>query len=216
MKYIQVRVRHKVLSMKNRALFFVFILAFFVILSNPVHACVGRVLIVAVADSADQVIMGHMLSVLINERTGTTVEVVQPGDVGACHEMVLNGKANIYINYIGLGQASTIGPGEVNDTQTAYTLVSQSYKEKFGMIWLKPFGFQGPVTLEANGKQDGATLAVPVTTKDVLKKFPVLDRVINKLGGIIDNNTIDALRKKTENQDVTQVVREFLKAQKLI
>jgi glycine betaine/choline ABC-type transport system substrate-binding protein len=43
-----------------------------------------------------------------------------------------------------------------------------------------------------------------------------LDRLINKLGGRIDNNTIEELRKKTEEQDVETVVREFLKTQKLI
>jgi glycine betaine/choline ABC-type transport system substrate-binding protein len=186
------------------------------LLSNPVHCCVGRLLIVAVTDSPDQVIMGEMLSVLINQRTGTTVEIVTVGDVESCHETVLNGKANIYINYIGMGRANTAGSGKADDPQKVYTLVSQSYKEKFGMIWLKPFGFEGPLTGEAGGKEGCATLAAPVTTKDVLKKFPVLDRLINKLGGRIDSNTLNELREKTEKQDVEKVVKEFLKAQRLI
>jgi glycine betaine/choline ABC-type transport system substrate-binding protein len=59
-------------------------------------------------------------------------------------------------------------------------------------------------------------LAAPVTTKDVLRRFPVLDRLINKLGGRIDNNTMDELRKKTENEDIKEAVREFLKTQNLI
>jgi osmoprotectant transport system substrate-binding protein len=202
--------------MKKKSLILILMLGFFVVLPNPVHTCVGRLLIIAISDSADQDIMAQMLSVLINERTGTTVEIVRPGDVKRCHEAVLNGKANIYVNYIGIGMAKTAGSSEVDDPQKVYTLLSQSYKEKFGMIWLKPFGFRGPLTLGANGKKDGATLAVPVTTKDVLKKFPVLDRLINKLGGRIDNNTIDELRKKAEKQDVETVVRDFLKAQRLI
>jgi hypothetical protein len=40
--------------------------------------------------------------------------------------------------------------------------------------------------------------------------------VINKLGNRIDNNIMEELRKKTENQDVKKIVREFLKAQNLI
>jgi glycine betaine/choline ABC-type transport system substrate-binding protein len=177
---------------------------------------VGRLLIIAVSDSADQVLMGEMLSVLINQRTGTTVEIVQPGDLKRCHEAVLNGKANIYINYIGMDQPGTGGSSKAEDPQKVYTLVSQSYKERFGMVWLKPFGFQGPLTNEASGKNDRASLAAAVTTKDVLKKFPVLDRLINKLGGRIDNSAIDELRKKAEKGDVEEAVKEFLKAQKLI
>ena len=203
-------------SVKKNSLVVMLMLAFFVALPNPVHTCVGRLLIIAVSDSADQDIMGEMLSILINERTGTTVEIVRAGDVKRCHETILNGKANIYINYIGLGRANTAGSGDVDDPQKVYTLLSQSYKEKFGMIWLKPFGFQGPLTDEVSGKKDRISLAAPITTKDVLKKFPILDRLINKLGGRIDNNTIDELRKNTENQDVEEVVRDFLKAQRLI
>ena len=202
--------------MKKKSFVLILGLIFCLVLPNPVHTCVGRLLIIAVSNSPDQVIMGQMLSILINERTGTTVEIIQPGDVKMCHETVLTGKANIYINYIGMGWAGTGGSSKVDDPQKVYTLVSQSFNEKFGMVWLKPFGFTGPLTLGAKGKKDNVTLAAPVSTKDVLRKFPVLDRVINKLGGRIDTHTMDELREKSEKQDVIEVVREFLKTQKLI
>ena len=197
---------------------FVFILGFMFLLlpANTMHSCVGRLLVVAVSNSPDQIIMGQMMSVLINERTGTTVNITQPGDLKACHEAVLKGKADIYISYIGVAQADMEGSDAVNDPQESYTLVSQSFLEKFDMVWLKPFGFQGPLTNEAHSRKDRGTLAVPIATKDTLRKFPVLDRVINKLGNRIDNNIIEELRKKTKNQDVKKVVKEFLKAQNLI
>ena len=191
-------------------------LIFLLLLANPLHGCIGRLLIVAVGDSIDQVIMGQMLSTLINERTGTTVEVVQPGDLQACHETVLQGNADIYINYVGMARAGTEGSNAIDEPQEAYILVKESYRKKFGMIWLKPFGFQGPLTLEAHSGQDDGTLAAPVTSKDVLKKFPILDRMINKLGGRVDNTIIEELSNKTENQDVEKVVKEFLKSQNLI
>jgi glycine betaine/choline ABC-type transport system substrate-binding protein len=185
-------------------------------LPKTLHTCVGRLLVVAVSGSADQVIMGNMLSVLINERTGTTVDVIQPGGLDKCHEAVLKGKANIYLNYIAAGHAATGGSGKVEDAQKVYTLVSAGYLEKFGMVWLKPFGFEGPLNPKQGAGVEVASLAVPVTTKDVLRKFPVLDRVINKLGGQIDNPAIDELAKKSNGGDVKLVVKEFLKAQKLI
>jgi len=190
---------------------------FCLLLANPLQSCVGRLLVVAVNNSADQVIMGQMLSILINERTGTTVDIVQPGDVKACHEAVLKGEADIYVNYIGDGLALTGGECGGDDPQRVYTLVSQSFMERFGMVWLKPFGFKGPLTLKAHSdKKESGTLAAPVTTKDVLRKFPVLDRLINKLGGRIDDNIMAALRKKAEDQDVKEVARGFLKAHALI
>jgi glycine betaine/choline ABC-type transport system substrate-binding protein len=59
-------------------------------------------------------------------------------------------------------------------------------------------------------------MAVPVTTKEVIKKFPVLDRLINKLGGRVDNQAMEELRKKSENQDVGMVERQFLASRNLI
>ena len=202
--------------MKKKSIGLILGLIFCLVLPNPVHSCVGRLLVIAVSNSPDQVIMGQMLSILINERTGTSVEIIQSADVNMCHETVLSGKANIYINYIGTGWANTGGSSKVDDPQKVYTLVSQSFNEKFGMVWLKPFGFRGPLTLDKNSKKESATLAAPVATKDVLRKFPVLDRVINKLGGRVDNHTMDELREKSEKQDVIEVVREFLKTQRLI
>ena len=202
--------------MKRNSLVLISGFLFFLLLSNPGHSCVGRLLVVAVSNSTDQVIMGQMLSILINERTGTTVEIIQPGDLERCHETVLKGKADIYIAYIGLARAGTGGSSKTDDPQKVYTLVRQFYNEKFGMVWLKPFGFQGPLSLEANYKKNSTTLAAPVATKDVLRRFPILDRVINKLGGRINNSTMDELRKRTEKQDIKEAVREFLKAQRLI
>jgi len=202
---------------KNPVIFFFLVIVMsFLSFPKPLHTCVGRLLVIAVSDSADQALMGQMLSLLINERTGTTVDIIQPGDINKCHEAVLKGKANIYISYIGVGQAATGGSGKVDDPQKVYTLVSQGYLDQFGMVWLKPFGFEGPVSLAGGGKGSVASLAAPVTTKDVLRKFPVLDRVINKLGGRIDNVAVAELTKKTNNNDIKAVVKEFLKDQKLI
>jgi glycine betaine/choline ABC-type transport system substrate-binding protein len=186
------------------------------LLATPLLACKDRLLVVAVGDSIDQVIMGQMLSILINERTGTTVEIVQPGDTQANHEAVLQGKANIYINYVGMAEAGTEGSNAPENPQKAYILVRRSYMEEFGMVWLKPFGFQGPLTQAAPSGKVDRTMAAPVTTKDVIKKFPILDRLINKLAGQVNNKTLEELRKKSENQDVEITVREFLTSHNLI
>jgi osmoprotectant transport system permease protein len=170
------------------------------LLATPLLACKGRVLNLAVGDSIDQAIMGKMLSILINERTGTTVEIVQLEDTNAAHEAVLHGLAEIYINYLGMAQTGTEGPNALDDPRKAYILASRSYNREFGMIWLKPFGFQGPMAAQAapSGEVD-RTLAAP-----------------NKLAGRVDNKTLEELREKSESQDLEITVREFLTSNKLI
>ena len=184
------------------------------LLATPLFACKGRVLNLAVGDSIDQAIMAKMLSILINERTGTTVEIVELEDTNAAHEAVLHGLAEIYINYLGMAQTGSEGPNAIDDPRKAFVLASRSYNKEFGMIWLKPFGFQGPMAAPS-GEVD-KTLAAPITTKDVIKKFPILDRLINKLAGRVDNKTLEELREKSESQDLEITVREFLTSNKLI
>ena len=186
------------------------------LLATPLLACKGRVLNLAVGNSVDQAIMGQMMSILINERTGTTVKIVQLEDTKAAHDAVLHGLAEIYINYVGMAHSGTEGPNALDEPQKAYILASRSYNREFGMIWLKPFGFQGPMAQAAPSGEVDRTLAAPITTKDVIKKFPILDRLINKLAGRVDNKTLEELREKSENQDVEITVREFLTSHKLI
>lgn len=206
----------KIEKMKRKKNVLITLLAAFIILgaAGSVHTCVGRLLVIAVGDSADQAMMGEMLSVLINERTGTTVNILPLDGLEKCHEAVLKGKANIYINYIGMGQDA--GGAEVNDPQKIYTLVRQAYQEKYGMVWLKPFGFEGPFQINSQTERINSSLAAPISTKEVLRKFPVLDRVINKLAGRIDDRTLDELVRKTTDAGVKDVVTEFLRGQKLI
>ena len=115
-----------------------------------------------------------------------------------------------------MAQAGTEGSNAQDDPQKAYILASRYYMQKFDMVWLKPFGFQGPLTQAAPPGKVDRTLAAPVTTKEVIKKFPILDRLINKLGGRVDNKALEQLREKSENQDVETTVSEFLKSQNLI
>lgn len=202
--------------MKKIFLIFVLVSLSLFLSVDPVHSCMGRLLVIALGDSVDQVIMGKMLSVLINERTGTEVNIVHKGDLKACHEAVLKGEADIYISYIGTDISNVKTSGKVDNPQQTYILLSESYRKKFGMVWLKPFGFDGPLPKTNLDEKAHVTWAAPITTKEVLRKFPIMDRVINKLSGKIDNNTIDELRRKTENKDIKDLVREFLKAQRLI
>ena len=86
--------------MKGKKYFILILgLIFLHLLATPLLGCKGRLLVIAVDNSVDQAIMAQLLSIFINERTGTTVEIVQAVDQTP-HEMVLEGKAQIYITYV--------------------------------------------------------------------------------------------------------------------
>ncbi len=196
---------------KNSILFMLG-LVFLLATMHQAHGCVGRILNLAVTGSADQQVMGRLLATYITERTGTTVNLVKAPDLDTARKMVREGKANIYINYI--DEAAR----ELNKTsgatpQETWALLRQAYLEKYGLVWLKPFGYTGPTDL---AKSADGSLAAAVTSTDVLEKFPILDRLINKLAGRISQETLRQLQQEAASADLAAVAKNFLKKKNLI
>lgn len=184
-------------------------LIIFHLFANPLQSCVGRVLILALSDSPDQQIVGTLMATLITERTGTTVEFIKLSDQEAVHNAMLEGKAQISLTYLNTGKAHTADVGDIADENELYVKVRQNYLDKFNFVMLKPLGYKGPT--EADG-----SICFPVTTKENLKGFPVLDRVINKLGGMVTVEVINELSEKAKTNDLKVVVKDYLKEHKMI
>lgn len=178
--------------------------------------CVGRVLTVAVDQSVDQNIIGHMLAVFINERTGTTVQLKKVASLADSFGLVRDGDADLFIGYIGTslpGQEKALSAGSPDET---YSLVKQYYREKYSMVWLKPCKYHGPVMEGQAASPDSGSLAAVVTTRKVLDHFPILDRVINKLRDRIDDDVMNNLIKESASGDIEKVVKSFLKKRNMI
>ncbi len=189
-------------------------LALALVLTVPHQAsgCVGRILTLALTNSADQQVMGRLLATYITERTGTTVNLVKAPDLDTARKMVQEGKANIYLGYIGEA-AKDAGKATGATPQETWALVKQAYLEKYGQVWLKPFGFRGPTDL---ARQADGSLAAAVTSTDVLEKFPILDRLINKLAGKISRENLVQIKQEAAGGDMTKVTKSFLKKRNLI
>ena len=177
------------------------------------YACVGRILTISVTDSPDQQVVAQILSVLITERTGTCIELVQAADVQASEKKMGKGDADIIISYLGVAKAGIEGAESATSSQETYAIVKAHYLQNSGMVWLKPFGYSGPTGNDSAQKE---SIAAPVTTKTVLDRFPVLDRVINKLDGKIDDAILKQLAEQSATGDPREVAKSFLKARNMI
>lgn len=191
-------------------------LVFLHVLAMPGYSCVGRVLTISLNNSIDQQIMGQILSVYITERTGTTIEFTEAADVQSSQKMVEKGDADIFINYLGVALSNMEGEKTGETLQETYSIIKEHYLQKFNMVWLKPFGYKGPLTEAVEVGGQGQTIAAPVTTKKVLERFPILDRLINKLEGKIDDNILKQLAEKAATEDARVVAKEFLKNRNMI
>ncbi|WPD22560.1 MAG: glycine betaine ABC transporter substrate-binding protein [Candidatus Electrothrix scaldis] len=169
------------------------------------YSCVGRILNLTVNESAEQQLVAHIMATYITERTGTTVNVVNSTeDVGTqC-------PTDLCINYVNTGLSGMSSDNQGSDDDESYSLVKEYYIENENLVWLKPFGYKGPVT------QDNASMAVPVANRESLVKFPILHRVINKLGNLIDNSSLEQLLQQSQGSDAESVAKDFLKTKNLI
>ncbi len=180
--------------------------------SSSSLACVGKTLEIGTTGTVQQELLANIISELISERTGTTVKVVPFKSSDEAHAALLKADIDMYVEYTGVGQVSILKAQPLADAAELFKAVKQRYNQELNLIWLKPFGFDAAASL-------GVTLpaeAAPVVRKDTLKKFPALARLINKLGGKIDQQTIALLEKEATAGSPKQVAHGFLKNNRLI
>jgi len=190
----------------------ILVTAFLLVLSGTSFACVGKTLVIGMTGSVQQDIMAQMLSLLIQERTGTTVKIVQLDSSQVAHDALLKADLDMYVEYTGVGQVQILQKAAIANADELYKAVKETYNEELNLVWLQPFGFENKGVAPAGT----AAEAAPVVRKDTLKKFPALARLINKLGGRIDASTIAKLETSAKDSDSKQVAREFLRQNRLI
>ena len=176
------------------------------------HACVGKTLLVGSLEDPQQQILSQMLSILISERTGTSIKIVPMAGHAEAHEALLRADLDMYVEYTGIGQVIILQDLPIADADELYKAVKDRYNQELNLIWLKPFGFDDAII----APEGTVAEAAPVVRKDTLKKFPALARLINKLGGAIDASTMEKLEKESASGNYKEVARKFLKKNRFI
>jgi len=209
---------------KGRVITTLLCMAFFsIFLPSRATSCIGRVLSLGITDAQDQKIMAEMLSTMISESTGTKVNIVKFKTLDECRKAIRKGELDLYIDYVCSGLVDILSgektqqsaPVAIENAGKAYSTVKHLSDKRFSLIWLKPFGYDNPSLLTAppawlNGIPNSA---VCVARRDVLNRFPVLPRLINKLGDKVPNEAIGDLGQK---KDLKVAVKAFLEERKLI
>ena len=179
---------------------------------SSAQACVGKTLVVGALDNPQQQVLAEMLSVLIGERTGTTVKVVSVAGHAEAHDAMIRAEMDMYVEYTGVGQVVILKEQPIADSDELYKAVKERYNQDLNLVWLKPFGFSD----ERYAPEGTVAVAAPVVRKDTLKKFPALARLINKLGGSIDDPTMKELETASAAGNSRDVARKFLKEKRFI
>ncbi len=99
----------------------------------------------------EQVLLAEITSQLVENRTKLTVErLLGLGGTIVCHEAMVQDELDLYIEYTGTGYAAVLNRDKIIEPRygtsigayDAYAAVKKGYREKFGLVWLEPFGFE--------------------------------------------------------------------------
>jgi osmoprotectant transport system permease protein len=118
----------------------------------------GKV-IVGTKNFTEQIILGEMMAQVIERRTD--LEVVRRFDLGGtmiCHGALMKGEIDLYAEYTGTALTAILGEAVERHPDQVYDIVSYAYENRFGLVWLQPFGFNNTYAItvrEADAEQKG-------------------------------------------------------------
>jgi len=165
-------------------------------------ACVGKTIHLGISNSANELLLAEMASLLITERTGSSVKVDVYKDSKELYSAVRKGNVNVIIENTGRA-LEVLGKQKPSGSSSSFDYVKSEYRKSLNMVWLEPIG----------GSQQYAS----VLTVDTLSNYPALPKLLNKLSGVLTNDTYTKLLKSVDSSDKTRkVAKDFLKGKKLI
>lgn len=90
---------------------------------------------------SEQVLLGEIIAQHIENRTELKVDRrLNLGGTLLCHQGILSGQLDAYVEYTGTALTAILGMEPVNDREKALELVRNAYRD-LGAEWLDPLGF---------------------------------------------------------------------------
>lgn len=165
-------------------------------------ACVGKTIHVGISNASSERLLAEMASLLITERTGSSVSVDVYKDSKDLYNAVKKGNVNVFIETPG-NALEMLGKHKGNGGASTLDFVKTEYRKNMNLVWLEPIG----------GNQQYSS----VLTVDTLSNYPALPKLLNKLSGALANDTYTKLLRSVDSADKTKkVAKDFLKGKKLI
>ena len=105
-------------------------------------------------DFTEQSIVGEIMVILIECSSNIKVErKLYLGGTMICLNALKSGDLDLYAEYTGTGLVNVLQRDVIPDPDQAYAVVKKDFKDKWNLLWLKPFGFNNTYTLTMRRKQ---------------------------------------------------------------
>lgn len=107
---------------------------------------------IATKPMTEQFILGEMLRLLIEENTGLNVRLTKGigGGTSNIHPAMVKGEFDLYPEYTGTGWLVVLKKDSLLPPDELYNELQQEYKDRYGMKWVAPYGFNNTYSLAVN------------------------------------------------------------------
>jgi len=128
--------------MKGKRGLFILVLSLVFIMGTLPPAATGQDKItVGSKGFTEQVILGNMVSLLLESNGFKVDRKIGLGGTVICHEALVRGDISVYVEYTGTGLTAILKKTVLKDPEEVYQVVKKDYEDKFKLTWLKPWGF---------------------------------------------------------------------------
>jgi glycine betaine/choline ABC-type transport system substrate-binding protein len=127
----------------------------------------------------EQLVLGNIIALMMENHGYKVDRKIGLGGTVICHEALVRGDINVYMEYTGTGLTAILKRPVVKDPEEVYQIVKKDYEEKFKLTWLKPWGFNNTYCIVMR-KDDAERLKV----KKISELKPVAKDLI--LGATIE------------------------------
>lgn len=113
----------------------------------------GRRIVVGSKNFTEQVLLGEILAQQIERRLGVPVEhKLNLGGTLLAHEALAAGSIDVYPEYTGTALTAILKQPPAQDPSTVLARVRREYRERWGIRWLEPFGFNNTFAMVVRGE----------------------------------------------------------------
>ncbi len=176
-------------------------------------SCVGRTIYIGYfPGEPEQVVMAKLLTVFIDERTGTSVKLVKLDSREKAFDFLRKDKVSILVDYA--GNLLSVYK-EKKGKEVPLSRFPEMKHEVAG--WLKAVIVTSPgFDSSLYGRNTNLGKAIILLSRKALSRFPAMPRLLKKLRGVVSNGDMKTLIEGAKVKKPEKVTRSFLKKNKLI
>ncbi len=243
-----VKVKSKKAGKKNRILKYSILALLSILLIFMLLPKSGKLsqkeIVVASKPTAEQYVLGEIISLLIEKQTD--IRVVRKFGIGGgtsnIHPAMLKGEIDVYPEYSGTAWLFVLKRDQINQPDSLYSALKSAYNEEFGFSWVCRLGFNNTFTLalsEELAESEGITTFSELAAKsnrfvfgaefDFFERedgFPGLSEAysfnfknkveldVNLKFQALENNTVDVINAFSTDSRIRQMNLRVLKDDK--